>query len=257
MLETNSQTRKRGLSLAFLALLLSLSAPLVLGAAIFGSKVEYLDYDTSFTLLTLNWAPKLATISLVFALIALLVSLFMAPKRTGPFALAAVIISGSVLGGFYVYERKLKSAPPIYDVATDWQRPLTFSEKLIKDRGPDAHPVEDNPRVAKGSSFEWDLKPVADVNAATCSGAQPVRNANITADKVAASLMHEGYMIFGRSPWRIEAVYRDPIYGFKSDIVVRIDPDKTDVRSVSRHELSDLGRNCTRVMRVVEILKAM
>ncbi|WAC48829.1 DUF1499 domain-containing protein [Asticcacaulis sp. SL142] len=256
-MEANSQTRKRGLSLALVAFLVSLSAPLVLGAAIFGSQVDYFDYDTSFTLLTLNWAPKLATVSLVFALIALLVSLFMAPKRTGPYALAAVIISCGVLGGFYVYERKLKAAPPVYDVATDWERPVTFSEKLIKERGPDAHPIEDNPRVVKGSSFEWDMKPVSDVNAATCPGAQSVRNPNITADKVALSLKQVGYMIFGRAPWRVEAIYRDPVYGFKSDIVVRIDPDEADVRSVSRYELSDLGGNCARVMRVVELLKAM
>ncbi|MDC7674930.1 DUF1499 domain-containing protein [Asticcacaulis machinosus] len=240
-----------------MALLISLSAPITLAVAIFGSKVDYFDYDTSFKLLTLTWAPKLATVSLVIGLVSLLVALFMSPRRTGPLALAAVLISGGVLGGFYLYEQKLKSSPPIYDVSTNWDRPVTFSDKLIKERGPDAHAVEDSPRVAKGTSFEWDLKPIADVNAVTCSGAQPVKNSAITADKVAAQLKEEGFVVFGRSPWRVEAIYRDPVYGFTSDLVVRIDPDQADVRSISRYELADLGGNCHRVVRVVEILKSM
>jgi hypothetical protein len=60
-----------------------------------------------------------------------------------------------VLAGYYAYELRLKANPPIHEVATDWERPVTFSSKLITARGPSAHPVEDSPYVGRNVAYEW------------------------------------------------------------------------------------------------------
>ena len=38
------------------------------------------------------------------------------------------------------------------------------------------------------------------------------------------------------------------------DVVARIDPERTDIRSVSRVGMSDIGANCARVTKIVEAL---
>lgn len=249
--------RKKRLVFAFLALGISLIAPLTLLGAMMATSVGYFDFETGFSLIALEIVPKLAMVGMGVALLSLLISLFMAPTRYGPWALLAVLFAGGTLAGYYVYELRLKSHPPIYDVATSWDRPVTYSTKFVEFRGPDAHPIEDDPFVPRRMSYQWSGQRIAAINAETCPGAQPIPGRTVTADQVAQMLKDEGYVVFGRSDWRVEATYEDPFWGFKSDMVVRLDPDATDIRSVSREVVSDMGGNCRRVTRMVERIKSL
>ena len=103
----------------------------------------------------------------------------------------------------------LKQYPPIADVATDWDTPLTFSDKLIADRGPKAMSVEEDPRVPRTQSIEWGGKTVAQINAVTCPGAHGLPGKHVSEDAVADMLIANHYTIFGRSPFRVEAIYQD------------------------------------------------
>jgi uncharacterized protein (DUF1499 family) len=166
------------------------------------------------------------------------------------------MISGGMLAGYYVYETRMKTYPPIHDVATNWERPVTFSRMLIEQRGPEANPIEDNPYVAKGVSYEWKGQSVAAVNLETCPQAKGILNKKVTADQVVTILRAENYQVVGRSDWRVEATYEDPFWGWKSDVVVRLDSGRIDLRSVSREAQADLGGNCRRITRLVNLIKA-
>lgn len=247
--------RRKRKGFAPVAFGLSFVAPLALLGTMMATNVGFFSYELGFRTLALNIIPKAATVAAIIAVLSLLISLFLNPKRYAPWALAAVCMSGAVLAGYYAYEQRLRAYPPIYDVSTNWERPVTFSEKLIAERGPQAHPVVDNPVVPRDSSYEWAGRRVADVNAETCPEARTVPG-RVPVEKVAEILRDEGYVIFGRSEWRIEALYEDPYFGFRSDVVVRMEPNGTDVRSVSRDEPVDLGANCRRVRKLVQRLSA-
>jgi len=256
-INTMPQPRKRGLALAPVAFVFSLFAPLTYLSAMLATGVGYIGYDLGFNTIALDYVPKIATLSMFVSALSLLISVFKAPKTWGPWALASVIVSGGVLAGYYAYELRLKSNPPVHEVATDWDRPVTFSSKLMAARGPQANPVEDSPYIGHNASYEWAGQTVASINAQTCPRAHSIQGPPKSAEQVARILKDQGYVVFGRSDWRVEATWEDPFWSVKSDIVVRLDPDKTDIRSVSREEAVDLGGNCKRVTALIEKLKSV
>lgn len=247
----------KGLAFAHVAFILSVLAALYLLGIMMATHLGYIGTDLGFKTLTLGVGPRLALAALVISGLSLLISIFRAPVRHGMWALAAVLVSGGLMGGFYIYERALKTFPPIADVATDWDRPLTFSDKLVADRGKTAKTIEDFPRVPRNESMEWGGKTVGAINQLTCPGAKTIRNKRVTEDQIVDLLRAEHYAVFGHAPWRIEGTYQDNFYGFKSDVVVRIDPDQIDVRSVSREDMPDVGANCRRVTNLINKIRAL
>lgn len=257
-LSTQPKPKKKGLAFAHFAFLVALVTPLFLLGVMMATNLGYLGYDLGFKVLTLGFAPKLAVGAMAVAGLSLLISLFMAPRRCGLWAFSAVVITAGVLGGFWWYQQALRAHPPIGDVATDWDRPVTFSSKLIEARGVDARPIEDLPRVPRNDSMEWGGKTVAEINAMTCPGARPVtKREGVTADRIVAMLKADDFVVTGRSDWRVEATYQDPFYGFKSDVVIRLDPGRIDIRSVGRYPMPDLGENCRRVTDLVRKIEAL
>jgi fatty-acyl-CoA synthase len=249
------RAKKGGFAFAHLAFLIALVPLLFVVGVMMGTHVGYLDVDTGFRFLTLRVGPKLAMGALVVSVLSLLISLFKDHARYGLWALAAVILSGGVTAGYFVYEQALKRYPPIADVATNWDTPLTFSDKLIAARGPKAMPVEDSPRVPRTQSIEWGGKTIAQINAVTCPGAHGLPGKHVSDDDVANLLTANHYIVFGRAPWRVEATYQDNFYGFKSDVVVRLDPERIDVRSTGRDDIPDLGGNCRRVSDLISKIR--
>ena len=248
---------KKGLAFAHIAFMAALFPPLFLLLCMMVTHLGYVNDDVGFRILTLRWGPLLAEVTLAISALSLLISLFLAPRRCAPWALGAVVISGALLAGFTWYQKTLKTYPPIADVATNWDRPVTFSDKLIADRGPGAKPVEDLPRVPRDESLEWGGKTIPDINALTCPGAHSILRRHFSEDQVAGVLQSLHYTVFGHAPWRVEATYEDSFYGFKSDLVVRLDPGRVDVRSVSRYDMPDMGLNCRHVLAVLGKLNAL
>jgi uncharacterized protein (DUF1499 family) len=244
------------ISLAFIALGLSLLTPLMVVISMLAMNGGLISYTLGFDTLSLGLAPKMAMLVFIVTFLILLICLFRDPKRSGLLSLAAVALSGLSLGGFYGYTYLYEAHPPIYDVATDWGTPVSLSSQLLKARGPNALPVEDDPIVSPDASLVWARQRVADINVKACPKAKSFQK-DITVDQVVETLVAQDYVIFGRSPWRIEAVYREPLFGFESDLVVKLEPDKIDIRSVSRQQKADLGANCDRVVKLITALKAL
>ena len=256
----HARARKKGFAFAHLAFMVSVITALFLLGVMMITHLGYISLDVGFKTLTLGIGPRMAMVALAMAALSLLISLFMCPTRCAPWAFAAVLIAGGILGGYAWYHKLLRDYPPIADVATNWDRPLSYSDKLVAQRGKDALPIEDLPRVPRNESLEWGGKTVAAINEATCPAAKTIPERVITEDQIpaiVALLKQSRYTVFGSSPWRIEATYQDNFYGFKSDIVIRIDPRSVEVRSISRYNMPDLGANCRRVTEIIQKVRAM
>ncbi len=253
----NGHEAKKGLAFAHIAFIASVLAALYLLLVMMATHLGYFDLDMGFRTLTLGYGPKVAMTALGICGLSLLIAMFKSPGRTLVWAIAGLVVSGALMGGFYAYQRALKTLPPIADVATDWDRPLSFSDKLMEDRGRFAMRVDDLPRVPRNESMEWGGRTVADINEATCPGARTIVNKAVTEEQVVNLLRSEHYVIFGHAPWRVEGTYQDNFYGFRSDVVVRIDPRTIDIRSIGRYDLPDLGANCRRVTALVNKIKAL
>lgn len=257
MSHDTSHASKKGLGFAHLAFLIAVLAGLYLLGVMLATRSGYIGQDLGFRTLTLGIGPRVAVAALAISGMSLLISLFMAPVRCGLWALTAVLLSGAIMGGFFVYQKALRMFPPIHDVATDWDRPLSFSDKLTTERGTDAVRVEDMPRVPRNESFEWGGKTVGDINELNCPAAKAVLNKAVTEAQVAQILRDARYSLQPMAQGRVEGTYRDNFYGFVSDVVVRVEPRRIDIRSISRYDMPDLGGNCRRVAAIAQKIRAL
>ncbi len=149
------------------------------------------------------------------------------------------------------YKHLVNSLPYIHDITTDVQSPPEFvaAAKLRKEGD---HPVAyDGPEVAAKQQEAYpDLVPFV---------TKTPKAQVFEAARAALSAM--GLEITDANPGegRIEAVATTLLYGFKDDVVVRIQdtPEGTrvDVRSKSRVGRSDLGVNAKRIRAFLQKLK--
>lgn len=254
---TQDSKARKGLAFAHLAVTVAVLAWLYLLVVLFATRLGYIDTDLGFRTLTLGVGPKVALAAVAVAVLSMLISIFKCPGRMAFWALAAVILSGTLVAGFFGYQKALKAFPPIADVATDWDNPIVFSDKLVRARGAESLRVEDLPRVPRNESMAWGGKTVADINQLTCAAAKPVFNKEVTASQITAMLKAEHYKIVSETAEQVEATHTDNVYGFRSDVAVRLGNHRVDIRSVGRYDMPDLGSNCRRVASLVKLIRAL
>lgn len=235
-----------------LAVVIGLLAPLLVLAGAVGTKLGLIDWKVGFGTMTVGWAPKAAMAGVALGLIALVLA-FRDFRRLGILALVALLVPALTLGAFAKFRADAKSVPPIHDVATDWSQPLGFSQQVMDARRGSPNPVEADPVVPDRVGPPWAGRRVAEINAETCPGAKPVMR-ELTPDQVAEAFEAAGVQVQGRAPWKVEGVYESFFFGFKDDVVARIRPERTDIRSISRVGMSDIGANCERVTKIVKAL---
>lgn len=229
-----------------------LAPALVLFGAL-GTNFGLLDWKFGFGTVAVDWAPKAAMAGIAVGLAAVLFS-FADFRKLGVLAVAALLVPAATLYGFHSFKKKAQSLPPIHDVSTNWDEPPMFSEAFMRQERKDAvNPVERDPRAPVREGSSWSGKRVADLNAEYCPGARPVPRL-VDAAEVREVLEDQGMTIFGEAPWRVEAYSRSAWFGFVDDVIVIMRPGRTDVRSISRVGVSDVGANCERVTRIVEAL---
>jgi fatty-acyl-CoA synthase len=180
-------------------------------------------------------------------------------------ALLALVVSVATIAGFWAVSMGAARLPAIHEAATDWTDPLTFSAATLKARAESGATaaVEPDPILPIGSEA-YAGRRVADVNAETCPGAQPVMLNEAPAQAYATALGAlgaKGLAVTTQDPadGRLEAVATTPLYGFKDDVAVRIRPapegSRIDIRSTSRVAIGDLGLNCRRVSELAAALR--
>jgi hypothetical protein len=224
---------------AHVAVLLSVIAVLLLLAAGPGTRLALYEFGTGFQLM--RWA---AYAGLAAAALATVMLLVLRTRRAGPVALVVALALG--LGAAFVpwYAlRQARALPPIHDITTDTGRPPEFVAILplrAAAPNPAAYGGPDVARAQIGAypdlrTHRMDAAPAEAFNRAL-QAAHDMGWEIVAADAAAG---------------RIEATDTTFWFGFKDDVVIRVEADgagsRIDVRSVSRVGVGDVGANARRI----------
>ena len=228
------------------ALLLSLIAAVLLLAAGPGTRLELWEFRTGFALM--RWAAFAGLAAAALAIVMLLVP---RTRRTGSASLLAALVLG--LGVAFVPwngMRQARAVPPIHDISTDTERPPEFVAVLPLRADAPNPAAYGGAEVAQAQREGYpDLGPLRmDL---------PPPEAFAKAEQVARDM---GWEIVAADPatGRIEATDTTLWFGFKDDIVIRVEADgegsRVDMRSVSRVGKSDVGTNAKRIRAYLQAL---
>lgn len=237
-----------------LAFLVGLGAPLAALVGMILTRLHLVDYAVGQGVLGLEVAWWGSIAGVVLGVLVLLLS--RAELRRAWLSIGLGLVASLLCLGAIGHFRFCSSGePPVHDVSTNWSDPVMFSKGLNADRADShaANPVEADPRVPAAAGAPWAGQRVAEVNARTCPGAKPIMH-GVDADKVSAVLQKHGVQVTGSAPFRVEGFREGLWYAQQDDIAVRIRPDQTDVRAVSRSLANDHGANCRLVTAIVQAL---
>lgn len=226
---------------AHYVLALSILAAVLLLVAGPGTRLDWWTFSTGFRVL--SWA---AFVGLAAAVLAV-VMLAWPRARRGRRRLSALLLALAVgLGVAFVpwaAMRQAKGVPPIHDISTDTRRPPQFVAILPLRADAPNPAVYGGTQVARAQHAAY-----PDVRTLQL----PVAPAEAF-DRALASARSMGWKIVAADPakGRIEATDTTFWFGFKDDVVVRIEAagggSQVDVRSVSRVGKSDVGKNAQRI----------
>ena len=233
---------------AYIPLLLAIIASLLLLVSGPGTRLDLWEFSTGFQLLGLAAYTGLAASALVLVML-----LLPRVRRQGWAALMGALVLG--LGVAFVPwsgMQRARSVPPIHDISTDTKRPPEFVAVLPLRTDAPNPAVYGGPEVAAAQIAAYPDLQTHRMNAAP---AQVFERAQQAARRL-------GWEIVAADPaaGRIEATDTTFWFGFKDDIVIRIEADaagsRVDVRSVSRVGMSDVGANAARIRAFLQALGA-
>jgi uncharacterized protein (DUF1499 family) len=229
-----------------IAFLLSLIAAVLLLAAGPGTRLELWEFRTGFALM--RWAAFAGLAATALAIVLLLVPRV---RRTGaPWLLAALVLGLGVAFVPWNGMRQARAVPPIHDISTDTERPPEFVAVLPLRADAQNPAAYEGAEVAQAQRQAYpDLAPLRmDL---------PPAEAFAKAEQAARDM---GWDIVATDPaaGRIEATDTTLWFGFKDDIVIRVEADgegsRVDMRSVSRVGKSDVGTNAKRIRAYLQAL---
>jgi len=200
---------KTGMAKVRIAAGLVVAAPLLTFIAILLTRNGIVSLDFGLDVLTLQIAWGLAGVAVGFALLTLVLSL---PQfgRLGLPSIAILVVSVAIAAAFFVQYRSIAVAGPL-DVSTD----LT------------------EPPAVQGAS----AAPVA------CPGVTAVMT-QVAPTQATEALQAAGFSVTESQLFRSRGVRDGFWFGMGHEAVVRIRPDRTDVRVVARYDHTDGGATC-------------
>lgn len=279
--------------LALGALALAIFSVLWFAAAALGTKFGLWSWQFGLGKMTMGWGPVVGLGALGISGVSLIISLLKAPrKKAFILSLAAVLVSGGLMGRLAALGAQAAALPPIHDVQTDWSNPIMFSDELMKVRADDGalNPVDAAPVIDLGGpSKRWPGfhgKSVAEAQEMTEQDPAKAGNDDkeklyppintLKINKPKAEVLAAVKSLVEMRGWEIvtedtggenetgviEATETTGWFGFKDDVAVHVlsGPDGSsivDMRSVSRVGLSDLGANAKRVGNFMTDLRRM
>lgn len=176
-----------------------------------------------------------------------------APPEQGAAAVTGIVLGALTLLSFSYWYHEAQKYPPIHDITTDIENPPRF-KAVTQVRAGVPNPTEyGGSEVAEVQKEHYpDIRSLV-VDAPYEETFERALNAARRSWELVDYSIQEG---------RIEATHTLPWYGFKDDVVIRIDtlagdPGSTvvDVRSVSRIGRGDLGVNADRIRRYLRRLE--
>jgi hypothetical protein len=234
------------------ALALSFALPFYFAGAALSVKFGLIDWLLGFQRLTLDWGQKAILVVLGFALIGLVMSIMVPPRRGIGFSLLALLIPAAALGYGYYAEEQRSSAPPLHDISTDTMDPPDFSADVIAAR--EAIPAHNSLDLLRKKTADGRASIAVQQRAYPDIVSIPTGLAPAAAFDLALEEAREQSWTLGRvdrNAGVIEASEQTFWFGFTDDIAILISPDGTgarvDMRSVSRVRDADAGANAARM----------
>jgi uncharacterized protein (DUF1499 family) len=230
------------------ALLFALVSAVAAIFAGFGSRMGWWHFRIGFQILT--WAAYGGLGSAIIGFIGCLAALWRGQRRGAWLALVGLIVGLIVVGVPWQMKRTAQRVPPIHDITTDTDDPPRFADILSLRKYATNAADYGGPDVAAQQHVAYpDIQPVTLRLPSQQAFTQALRAADAMGWDIVAVSPAEG---------RIEATDTTLWFGFKDDIVVRIqalgDESRIDVRSVSRVGKSDVGTNAQRIRAYVRRL---
>lgn len=226
-----------------------LSAAVAVSAGL-GHRLGWWEFGTGFQVL--RWAFYGAMVSVAMTLIGVGRTWMRGGQRGFPWAITGLIVSLLVvlipLGWLHI----AGEFPAIHDITTDMEHPPAFFA-IVPLRKDAANPVKyGGPGIAEQQRQAYpDIGPLV-------LPASPDRAFQLAL----AAVRHMGWQVVAADPnaGRIEATATTFWFGFKDDVVVRVQGDgegaRVDARSVSRVGHSDIGTNAWRIRLFMKALQA-
>lgn len=235
------------------AVTLAVLSPLAVGIGAAGARAHLFSLQVGFDWLAIRVAPASAVAGLVLGGLGL-IAVAAPPRRGAVASLIAIAVGGASLGVLAQWRATLAQAPPVHDVSTDWTRTQLYSDRLMLARGLQANPIETNPIVPHAAAYGVLAgRYVGVVNAKTCPAATPVILVATPAQayaRVKAAVGRRRLALVTDDPAHglIEATQTSPLFGFKDDIALILQPigagTRVDMRAAARTGQSDYGRDC-------------
>lgn len=196
----------------------------------------------------------LATLGLALAVIFVFAAKFRNRRNRKGMAALGMVLSILVIATIGYWYSQAQQYPPIHDITTDFENPPQFVEIV-------SH------RTKATNDIEYGGKEIAAIQKEHYPNIQTLYldvsypRAFKRALSAALKMPWEGIVSYSKETGRIEATDELAWFGFKDDIVIRVDTaqsigqSKIDVRSVSRIGKGDLGVNAERVREYLETVK--
>ena len=237
--------------------------------AVFGPKIGLIGWRTGLGFMIMQSGLILIGIAAVFALVALLFAFLKTPRGPWWKAALALAIPAILFLGLLTMRAQADAVPPIHDVSTDLRNPPTFSAQTMAIREElGANPINDY-GIPLGQLEMWagsedaDLKAKnhADIIAEDYENLQPIIIGGATDDQafdaIVAAMgeigLQDVHRVEGSNT--VEGVAETFAFGFKDDVVARVEDGQIDLRSVSRIGVSDLGYNASRLEELAEAIE--
>ncbi|QZD96067.1 DUF1499 domain-containing protein [Qipengyuania gelatinilytica] len=269
----NAETDRKPLvwrkSLPKWSLWVSLAVLAWFALAVFGPKIGLIGWRTGLGFMIMQSGLILIGIAAVFALVALLFAFLKTPRGPWWKAALALAIPAILFLGLLTMRAQADAVPPIHDVSTDLRNPPTFSAQTMAIREElGANPINDY-GIPLGQLEMWagsedaDLKAKnhADIIAEDYENLQPIIIGGATDDQafdaIVAAMgeigLQDVHRVEGSNT--VEGVAETFAFGFKDDVVARVEDGQIDLRSVSRVGVSDLGYNASRLEELAEAIE--
>lgn len=237
--------------------------------AVFGPKIGLIGWRTGLGFMIMQSGLILIGIAAAFALVALIFAFLKTPR--GPWWKAALALAIPVILflGLLTMRAQAEAVPPIHDVSTDLRDPPTFSAETMAIREElGANPINDYgiplgqlEMWAGSEDAELKAKNHADIISEEYEDLKPVIIGGATEDQafdaIVAAMgeigLQDVHRVEGSNT--VEGVAETFAFGFKDDVVARVEDGQIDLRSVSRVGVSDLGYNAARLEELAEAIE--
>lgn len=232
--------KHKGNGLTRLALIAAAAAFILFFIGGPGFRFGLWSYETGFMLL--RYGAYVGIAAMVLGAIPLL-HLIWRNRKLG--SLVALFLGLFVVMSLQGYKNKARQVPAIHDISTDLDNPPQY--QFIDARDEAERGFTDAQHRALQEVYYEDIQSL-----------KTTKSVEATTQAMHKVLQDMGMEIvhYNAPAGRIEAVATTAWFGFKDDVVVRVqDSDAgsiVDIRSVSRVGRSDIGKNAERIREIVE-----